>query len=111
MVPLHGLQVGLTWTCLLWTPTWLHLELLTLILTGPHPDLVTLFLNCASPGPSEYAPSGPHLDLVTLVPPWASSGHGSTAWPASWPHLDLVSVVATWASSGCHQDQVNLVPL
>ena len=45
----------------------------------PQPDLVTLVLNWASPGPSEYAPCGPHLDLVTLVPTWESSGHGSTA--------------------------------
>ena len=50
--------------------------------------------------PSEYAPSGPILDLVTLVPTWASSGHGSTEWPAGWPHLDLVTLVPTWASSG-----------
>ena len=35
-----------TWTCLLWTPSWPHLELVTLILTGPHPDLVTLVLTC-----------------------------------------------------------------
>ena len=78
----------------------------------PQPDLVTLVLNWASLGPSEYAPSGPLLDLVTLVPTWASSGHGSTAWPAGWPHLYLVSGVApvphpylvtqvpTWASLG-----------
>ena len=63
-------------------------------------DLVTVILNWASPGPSEYAPSGPHLDLVTLFPTWASSGHGSIAWPAGWPHLDLVTLVPTWASSG-----------
>ena len=44
----------------------------------PQPDLVTLVLNWASPGPSEYAPSGPHLDLVTLV----SNGH----------HRDMVSL-------------------
>ena len=61
---------------------------------------MTLVLNWASPGPIEYAPSGPLLDLVTLVPTWASSGHGSTAWPAGWPHLDLVSLVPTWSSSG-----------
>ena len=61
---------------------------------------MTLVLNWASPGPSEYALSGPHLDLVTLVTTWASLGHGSTAWPAGWPHLDLVSLVPTWASSG-----------
>ena len=61
---------------------------------------MTLVLNWASPGPSEYAPSGPHLDLVTVVPTWASSGNGSTAWPAGWPHLDLVTLVPTWASSG-----------
>ena len=68
--------------------------------SGLQPGLVILVLNWASPGPSEYAPSGPHLDLVTLVPTWASSGHGSTAWPAGWPHLDLVTLVPTWASSG-----------
>ena len=81
------------------------------------PDLVTLVLNWALPGPSEYAPSGPHVDLVTLVPTWASSGHGSTAWPADCPHLDLVSGVATWVSTymvtqvprGLHLDLVNLV--
>lgn len=57
-----------------------------------------MVLNWASHGPSENAPTGPHLDLVILAPPWATSGHGSTAWPAGWPHLDLVSGVATWAS-------------
>ena len=62
------------------------------------PDLVTLVLNWASPGPSEYAPSGPHVDLVTLVPTWASSGHAFSALPAGWLHLDMVSVVATWTS-------------
>ena len=61
---------------------------------------MTLVLNWASPGPSEYAPSGPHLDLVTLVTTSASSGHGSTAWPAGCTHLDLVTLVPTWASSG-----------
>ena len=38
------------------------------------------------------------MNLVTLVPTWASSGHGSSAWPAGWPHLELVSGFATWAS-------------
>ena len=61
---------------------------------------MTVILNWASPAPSEYAPSGPHMDLVTLIPTWASSGHGSIAWPAGWPHLDLVTLVPTWASSG-----------
>ena len=61
---------------------------------------MTLVLNWASPGPSEYDLSGPHLDLMTPVPTWASSGHGSTSWPAGWPHLDLVTLVATWESSG-----------
>ena len=64
----------------------------------PQPDLVTLVLNWTSTGPSEYAPCGPDLDLVTLVTTSASSGHGSTAWPADWPHVDLVSEVVTWAS-------------
>ena len=59
---------------------------------------MTLVLNWVSLGPSEFVPSGPHLDLVTLVPTWASSGHGSSAWPAVWPHLDLVSGFVTWAS-------------
>ena len=67
---------------------------------------MTLVLNWASPGPSEYAPSGPHLDLVTLVPNWASSGDGSTAWPSGWPHLDLV----TLDLPGHHQDVVTLFP-
>ena len=73
---------------MIWSPPWLHL------------DLVTLVLNWASPGPIEYAPSGPHLDLVTLFPTWASSGLGSTAWPLGWPHLDLVTVVLP----GHHRD-------
>ena len=70
------------------------------ILVPPRPqtDLVTLVFKGDSPVPREYAPSGPHLDLVTLVNTWASSGYGSTAWPAGWPHLDLVIGVATWAS-------------
>ena len=101
---------------------------------------MTLILNWASPGTSEYAPSGPHLDLVTLVlpghpqgmvtlfltgtdlilvtlfPTWASSGHGSSAWPAGWPHLDMVSGVATWATpipcdSGPHVGLLDLVNL
>ena len=62
--------------------------------------MVKLVLNWASTGPSEYAPSGPYLDLVTLVPTWASSGHGSTAWPVGWHLLNLVTLVPTWASSG-----------
>ena len=72
------------------------------ILVPPRPqtDLVTLVFKGDSPVPSEYAPSGPPLDLVTLVHTWASSGYGSTAWPAGWTHLDLVSLVSTWASSG-----------
>ena len=32
------------------------LELVTLIISAGHPDLVTLVLTWASPGPSEYAP-------------------------------------------------------
>ena len=80
--------MDVTWSRGLWYPS------------GPQQGLVTLVLNWASPGPSEYAPSGPHLDLVTLVPTWASSGHGSPAWPAGWPHLGLVTLVPTWASSG-----------
>ena len=77
------------------------------------PDLVTLVLNWASPGPSEYAPSGPHVDLVTLVPTRVSSGHGSTAWPAGWPHLDLViwvpPVRLLWTPSGAHLELVTLI--
>ena len=62
---------------------------------------MTLVLNWASPGPSEYTPSVPHLDLVTLVPTWASSEYAITAWPAGWPHLDLVSGdVLNWAKLG-----------
>ena len=92
------------------------------ILVPPRPqtDLVTLVFKGDSPVPSEYAPSGSHLDLVTLVHTWASSGYGSTAWPAGWPHLDLVSLVSTWASSGYvssawhagwpHLDLVTLLP-
>ena len=64
------------------------------------PDLVTLVLNWASPGPSEYAPSGPHLDMVILIPTSALPGYGSTAWPAGVPHLDLITLDPTWASSG-----------
>ena len=67
---------------------------------------MTLVLNWSSLGPSEYAPSGPHLDLVTLVPNWASSGHGSTAWPSGWPHLDLVTLVIP----GHYRDVVTLFP-
>ena len=63
-------------------------------------QILSLVLNCASAGPSEYAPSWPHLDLVTLVPTWASWGPGSTAWPAGWLHLDLVTLVPTLALSG-----------
>ena len=72
------------------------------ILVPPRPqtDLVTLVFKGDSPVPSEYAPSGPHLDLVTLVHTWASSGYGSTAWPAGWPPLDLMRVVATCTSRG-----------
>ena len=66
----------------------------------PQPDLLTLVLNWASAGPSEYASSGPHLDLVTLVPTWTSSGHSSTAWPAGWTHLDLETLGSTWALWG-----------
>ena len=61
-----GPYLDVTWTRGFWYPS------------GPQPDLVTLVLKWASPGPSEYAPSGPHLDLVTLVPTWATSGPGST---------------------------------
>ena len=92
-----GPHLDITWTRGFWNPS------------RPQPVLVTLVLNWASPGPSEYAPSGPHLDLVTLVTHWASSGNGSTAWPAGLPHLDLVTLVPTWASSG-HLDLVSGVP-
>ena len=63
-------------------------------------DLVTLVPTWASSGHGSTAwPAGwPHLDLVTLVPTWVSSGQGSSAWPAVWPHLDVESRVATWAS-------------
>ena len=79
------------------------------ILVPPRPqtDLVTLVFKGDSPVPSEYAPSGPHLDLVTLFPTWASSGHGSTAWPLGGPHLDLVTVDLP----GHHRDVDTLFPV
>ena len=83
-----GPHMDVTWTRGFWYPS------------RPQPDLVSLVLNWASVGPSEYAPSWPHLDLVTLVPTRASWGPISTAWPAGWPHLDLVTLVPTLALSG-----------
>ena len=44
--------------------------------------------------------------MVTLVPNWASSGHGSTAWPSGWPQLDLVTLVLP----GHHRDVDTLFP-
>ena len=70
----------------------------------PQPDLVTLVLNWASPGSSEYAPSGPHLDLVTLDPNWASSGHGSTAWL----QVGLTWSWYLWSLPGYQRDMVPL---
>ena len=40
-----------------------NLELLTLMLTGPHPDLVTLVLTC---GPLYPGYSVPHLSLTWI---------------------------------------------
>ena len=63
----------------------------------PQPDLVTLVLNWASPGLSQYAPTGPHFDLVTLVLP----GHHRvmvTLFPTG-TDLILVTLVLTFGSS------------
>ena len=107
MVPLHGLQFGISWTwgvglspvplpCLVTqVPMWallgpgesgpyLFLSQIRGLWSPPgtHLDLITLLHTLASPGPDD---SGPHLglnlDLVTVVPP------GS--------HLDLVTLVPT----------------
>ena len=56
---------------------------------------MTLVLNWASLGPSEYAPSGSLLDLVNLVPIWASPSPGAFV-----PHLDLIAVDSSLASPG-----------
>ena len=58
---------------------------------------MTLVLNWASPGPSEYAPNAPHLDLLTLVLP----GHHRdmvTLFPTG-TDLILVTLVLTFGSS------------
>ena len=69
---------------------------------------MTLVLNWASPGPSEYDPSGPHSDLVTLVLPGHQRGM-VTLFPTG-TDLILVTLVlsldysvpgnsgSTWAS-------------
>ena len=97
----HGPQASLTCTFWLWSPLGLHLYLVTLILTGPHLDLVTLVPTWASPVSGDSGPHldlswtwclsfqhGPHLDLVTLVLSLASPGPG-----VSRPHFDLTQ---TW---------------
>ena len=56
----------------LWSPPGPHLDLVTLILSARHPDLVTLVLTWASLEPGD---SVPHLSLtwmMTLEPLWAS---------------------------------------
>ena len=58
---------------------------------------MTLVLNWASPGPSEYDPSGPHSDLVTLVLPGHQRGM-VTLFPTG-TDLNLVTLVLTLASS------------
>ena len=72
MVPLHGLQVGLTWTWSVGLPP------------GPHPYLVTQVPKWASLGPCIWSLPGAHPELVTLVTTWESPGHGE-----SGPHQGL----------------------
>ena len=55
---------------------------------------MTLVLNWASPGPSEYDPSGPHSDLVTLVLPGHQRGM-VTLFPTG-TDLILVTLVLIW---------------
>ena len=96
MVPLHGLQFGLTWTWGVGLPP------------GPHPDVVTQVPTWASFGPGEsglylvvtrnwyvWSPPGNNLGLVNLVPIWASSSPGDFV-----PHLDLIAVDSFLASPG-----------
>ena len=72
MVPLHGLQVGLTWTWGVVLPP------------GPHPYLVTQVPTWASLAPGE---SCPYLVLTGT----GNSGHhlGITWTSESGPHLGL----------------------
>ena len=92
---------------------------MTLILSGPHPDLVIGVATWASPIPGDSgphvgifdmliwslpdplpdpgtcSPPGPHLDLVNLVPIWASPSLGDFV-----PNLDLIAVDSFLASPG-----------
>ena len=103
MVPLHGLQVGLTWTWGVGLPP------------GPHPYLVTQVPMWASRGPVEscpylvltrnwqvWSPPGSHLDLVNLVPIWASPSPGEFV-----AHLVLIAVDSFLGSPGTGDSDPN----
>ena len=81
----------------MWTLSWSHLELVTLILSAHHADLVTLVLTWASLGPGDFVP---HLDLIAVDPFLPSPGTGdsdpicaSSRSVDSGPHL---GGIGTW---------------
>ena len=94
------------------------MDLVTLVPTGTHLDLVNLVLTWASPSPGDFVP---HLDLIAVDSSLASPGSGDSdptgtsprsgdsgphyghhgTWllsSTSGPHLDLVILVPLWAS-------------
>ena len=139
MIPLHGLQIGLTWTwgvglppgphpyLVTQVPTWASLGPGNLDLPGPHPDLVTLVTTWASPGPGESGPHlgltqscdfVPHLDLITVNSSFASPGTGDSdpnwATPRSGdsgPHLGIIGTSILCSTPEPHLDMMTLNPL
>ena len=66
-------------------------DLVTVVPTGTHLDLMSLIPTWASPGPGvsgthlstigtwlHYSLTGTYLDLITLVFTWTTPGHGDT---------------------------------
>ena len=102
---------------------------MTVELSGPHPDLVTLVPIWMSPEPGDngtpiglnltwllWSSTGPQRDLVNMLPTCATSGPGDSGSTLAssghgysiptWSDLILVTLVLTLASSV----QVTLAP-
>ena len=74
----------------MWTASWPHLELVTLILSMASPDLVTVVPIGTSPGPHVSGPT------------WASPSPGDVV-----PHLGLIAVDSFLASPGTGDSDTN----
>ena len=98
--------------------TWASLDLVNVVLTSSHPELVNLVTTWASPSPGDFVP---HLDLIAVDtflaspgsgnsdPNWASPRSGDSGphrwtimtWilcPTPEPHLDMMTLDPLWVS-------------